>query len=302
MKTSIIANPARLYMASLSKGSQGMRRCLDKIVDILDPSHSIDTYPWWRLTYADGMVVRQALVARYQGATVNKILSTLRGVLKQSWALGLIDADTYQRAAAVPNVRASKLPAGRALEMPEIVKLFTACTSDASAKGARDAAMLTVLYGCGLRRGEVARLDVADVDLEDGAILVHGKGNKERQVYLTDAGCQYLAAWLNVRGDEPGPLFCPIRQTGEVRHTRLRGSCIAYILRCRQKQAGVDHFSAHDLRRSNVSHMLDAGVDVFTVQQLAGHANADTTRRYDRRGERAKRQAVRSLELPSLAA
>ncbi len=279
-----------------------MRRCLDKIVDILDPGRTIDTYPWWRLTYADGMAVRQALVARYQPATVNKILSTLRGVLKQSWALGLIDADSYQRAASVPNVRASKLPAGRALEMPEIVQLFNSCTSDASPKGTRDAAMLTVLYGCGLRRGEVARLNVADIDLEDGAILVHGKGNKERRVYLSDAGCQYLAAWLNARGEVPGPLFCPIRQTGEVRRTRLRGSCIAYILRKRQQQAGVDHFSAHDLRRSNVSHLLSAGVDVFTVQQLAGHANPATTARYDRRGEQAKRQAVQSLDIPSLAA
>ncbi len=302
MKTSIIANPARLYMASLSKGSQGMRRCLDKIVAILDPSHTIDTYPWWRLTYADGMAVRQALIARYQPATVNKILSTLRGVLKQSWALGLIDADAYQRAASVPNVRASKLPAGRALEMPEIVQLFTACTSDASPKGARDAALLTVFYGCGLRRGEVARIDVDEVDLEEGAILVRGKGNKERMVYLTDAGCQYLAAWLNVRGEASGPLFCPIRQTGEVCHSRLRGSCIAYILRRRQQQAGVDHFSAHDLRRSTVTHLLDAGVDVFTVQQLAGHANAATTSRYDRRGEQAKRQAVQSLDIPFLAA
>ena len=57
----------------------------------------------------------------------------------------------------------------------------------------------------------------------------------------------------------------------------------------------------HDLRRSTVTHLLDAGVDVFTVQRLAGHADAATTARYDRRGEKAKRRAVWKLTVPGMA-
>jgi site-specific recombinase XerD len=81
----------------------------------------------------------------------------------------------------------------------------------------------------------------------------------------------------------------------------MRGESVAYILRRRQEEAGCEPFSPHDLRRSTVTHLLDAGVDVFTVQKLAGHADATTTARYDRRGEGAKRRAVQSLKIPALA-
>ncbi|MEM9553694.1 MAG: tyrosine-type recombinase/integrase [Acidobacteriota bacterium] len=294
-------SPAALYLANLSAGSQGMKQPLDVIAGILAPEHDADSYPWHELTYRDTMAVRQALIERYQPATVNKMLSALRGVLRQAWRLGLLDADAYQRAAAVENVRASNLLSGRALESDEISRLFEICAADETPRGTRDAAILAVLYGCGLRRGELVRLDVASVDFEDGSILVEGKRRKQRTVYLTDSGGEYLRRWLEVRGEAPGPLFNPVRQTGEIPLKRLGGESVTYILRRRQEQAEVDPFSPHDVRRSMVTDLLDAGVDVFTVQRLAGHADATTTARYDRRSESAKRQAVRHLEVPLTA-
>ena len=291
------ADPAALYLANLSKGSQGMRQPLDTIARILDPEKDAESFPWWEVTYQESMAVRIALVERYKPATVNKMLSALRGVLKQTWRLGLLDADSYHRAAAVENVRASNHLSGRALEVEEIARLFATCSTDPTAKGARDAALLAVFYGCGLRRGELARLDIDDFDPEDNSILVLGKRGKRRTVYLTEAGCKHLEAWLQHRGDGDGPLFCPIRQNGEIPLTRMRGESIAYILRRRQEEAGIEHFSPHDLRRSTVTHLLNAGVDVFTVQKLAGHADATTTARYDRRGEKAKRLAVTTLSI-----
>ncbi len=296
------ANPAALYMANLSEGSQGMRQSLDTIARILDDQHDAETFPWETVTYRESMAVRMALVERYKPSTVNKMLSTLRGVLKQTWRLGLIDADTYHRAAAVENVKASNLLSGRALDVDEIGQLFKACATDQTAKGARDAAIFAVFYGCGLRRGELAQLDLDDFDPEDGSILVQGKRRKQRTVYLTDSGCEYVEVWINHRGDADGPLFCPIRQNGDIPVSRMRGESIAYILRRRQEEAGTEAFSPHDLRRSTVTHLLDAGVDVFTVQRLAGHADATTTARYDRRGEKAKRRAVEKLNIPGLAA
>ncbi len=294
------ATPAQLYLAGLSSGSQGMGQCLDIIAGILSDDHDGDSYPWHEVTYRESMTVRIALTERYKPATVNKMLSALRGVLKQTWRLGLVDADAYRRAADVENVRNSNLLSGRALASEEIAKLFAACTVD-TPKGARDAALLAVLYGCGLRRGELARLDVDDFDTDDCSIVVQGKGGKQRTVYLTEGGCRYVEVWLEHRGDAAGPLFCPVNQKGGVRITRLRGESVAYIIKRLRQQAKVDHFSAHDLRRSTVTHMLDAGVDVLTVQKLAGHADIQTTARYDRRGEQAKRRAVQSLSLPVAA-
>lgn len=297
------ASPVEIYMASLSEGSQGMRQCLDVIAEILsDSRHDAESLPWHEVTYRDTAALRRALLGRYKPASVNKMLSNLRGVLKQTWRLGLIDADAYHRAAAVENVRNSNLLSGRALASDEVARLFKVCAADPTPKGARDAAIFTVLYGCGLRRGELCRLDVEDFDAEDASILVQGKGRKERSVYLTEGGCEYLNAWLRHRGDAPGPLFCPIRQTGEIVISAMRGESLAYILRRRQEEAGTGTFSPHDLRRANLTSLLDAGVDVFTVQKLAGHADPMTTVRYDRRGEQAKRQAVQRLELPRLAA
>jgi len=93
------------------------------------------------------------------------------------------------------------------------------------------------------------------------------------------------------------PQWCG-SQTGDVRIRPLRGESIAYILRRRQEQAGSAPFSPHDMRRTFVTRLLDAGEDVFTVQKLAGHADVSTTVRYDLRDETAKRRAVRHLHIP----
>jgi site-specific recombinase XerD len=83
-----------------------------------------------------------------------------------------------------------------------------------------------------------------------------------------------------------------------VRLTRLRGEAVRYILQRRQRQAGLTGITPHCLRRSYVSTLLEAGVDVFTVQRLAGHADAVTTARYDRRGEGERRRAAGVLRIP----
>jgi integrase len=294
-------NPAALYLDGIAAGSRwSMRQALESAARHLSAGeHGAESFPWWEVRYQHTAAVRRHWTDQFKPATVNKLLAGLRGVLKQTWRLGLVDADTYRRAVDIENVSGSTLPRGRALETAELSQLFKVCTDDKSPAGRRDAAMLAVLYGTGMRRAELAGLDVTDLDLSEGSILVrNGKRRKQRTCYLSPESGRVVDSWLHARGEEPGPLFCPVRRNGEIPIRRLGGEAVAFILRRRQEQTGGATFTPHDLRRTFVSTLLEAGVDVFTVQKLAGHAEPATTARYDRRGETAKRRAAQSLSLP----
>lgn len=86
--------------------------------------------------------------------------------------------------------------------------------------------MFAVLYPGGLRRAELCGLDLADFDLADFFLTVLGKGRRDRTVYLPESVCDSLKVWVEVREDEPGPLFCPVRVTGEVPISRLQGESL----------------------------------------------------------------------------
>ena len=107
-----------------------------------------------------------------------------------------------------------------------------------------------------------------------------------------------MRAWLALRGDSPGPLLCPVSRTGKVELRRVTAQALMTALLRRAGEAGVGHFSPHDLRRSYVSGLLRAGADLSTVQKLAGHASVSTTTRYDRRGDDDKARAAALLAVP----
>ena len=138
-----------------------------------------DELPWHHLGYQHTQALRAALAARYSPATANRHLAALRGVLREAWRLGLMSAEDLQRAIDLPAVRGERLPRGRSLTRGELRALFESCRGGCPAD-ARDAALMGVLYAAGLRRAEVVALEVSDYDPETGALIVRGKGNKER--------------------------------------------------------------------------------------------------------------------------
>ena len=298
-------HPAAVYIMSLAPGSRRtMKEALDTIAGVLsngrNDSRSLN---WAGLRYQHTAAIREELAAKYAPATANKMLSALRGVLKESWRLGLTTAEDYQRAADLKAVKGEKLPRGRALSHGEVRALFEACSKDASPAGARDAALLAVLYGAGVRRSEAAALKREDFDQETGAIVIRaGKGRKDRIVYATNGSREALLVWLELRGDPPGSLFCPVNKGGNITIRPMTDQSIFYVLKKRGEEAGVKSFSPHDMRRTFIGELLDAGADISTVQQLAGHANVTTTQRYDRRGEATKRRAAELLHVPYIKA
>lgn len=295
-------NPAAVYLAGLAPtGRRTMRQALDAVAALLTHGRAdAFTMPWHELRYQHLVAIREYLVEQgYKPATVNKYLAALRGVLRAAWLMGQMDANDYQRAAAVEGVRGSTVPAGRELTPGELAALATVCATDPSPAGPRDAAILGLMVTGGLRRAEVVALDLADVDLETGRVLVRGKGRKERTVYLVNGALTALRDWVAVRGNEPGPLFVPIAKGGIIRlGQRMTPQAIYKMLQKRATQAGVPPFTPHDLRRTFVSQLLAAGVDIAIVARMAGHASVETTARYDRRPEEAKREAAARLHLP----
>jgi integrase/recombinase XerD len=295
-------NPAAVYLASLraDTGRRTMRQVLNLVAGLLSGGEADAlTYPWHTLRFQHVVALRSRLSQAYKPATVNKVLAALRGVLRVAWQLGQMTAEDYHKTASVRSVRAETIPAGRELSQGEISALISACERDPSPAGVRDAAIIALMYACGLRRAEVVSLDLADYDATSGRLIIRGKGGKERTAWLSNGAARAMSDWLAVRGDAPGALFVAIRKNGRIFGlSRMTPKTIYKMLEKRARQAGVAHFSPHDLRRTFISDLLDAGADVVTVARMAGHANVATTARYDRRTEEAKRKAANLLHVP----
>jgi site-specific recombinase XerD len=294
-------HPTAVYLASLAPGSRpAMRGALKIVAEIASGNRdmAIANFPWAALRFQHTAALRAELAGRYSHSTANKMLSALRGVLKAAWKLGQMPAEEYHKAASVGSVKGETVPAGRAVAAGELRALLAVC--DQSTLGLRDAAILCLLYGSGLRRAEVTALDLADYDAMAEVLRVRGKGNKQRLVPVLGGAAEALADWLTRRGRAAGPLFARMRRGDHLVQPlrRLSTQAVYNLLQARAKAAGVAELSPHDLRRSFVSDLLDAGADIATVQKLAGHASVTTTARYDRRGERAKQQAAALLHVP----
>jgi integrase/recombinase XerC len=144
-----------------------------------------------------------------------------------------------------------------------------------SAAGARDRALLELLYASGLRVAEGCGLDLDDVDEARRTVRVVGKGDKERVVPVGETALEALAAHLAMRGRRRGPLFL------NARGGRLTPRSAHRIVRARARQAGIDQrVTPHTLRHSFATHMLGAGADLRLIQELLGHSRLSTTQRY----------------------
>jgi integrase/recombinase XerC len=148
----------------------------------------------------------------------------------------------------------------------------------------RDRALVELLYGAGLRVGELVALDVRDVDLSTGVVRVMGKGRKERVVPLPHFTRSALAAWIDGRRCEgllAQPLFTSLRPRRETEPRRLGDRDVRRILRQRGISSGIaDRVYPHRMRHSYATHLLDMGADLREIQELLGHESLSTTQKY----------------------
>ncbi|MFN0150692.1 MAG: tyrosine recombinase XerC [bacterium] len=153
----------------------------------------------------------------------------------------------------------------------EMERVFTL----ASEESPRDQAILSLIYGSGMRLSEAHGLDVSDVDLSTGCARVLGKGRRERIVPIGGGAARAVESYLRVRGGGEGPLF--MSRTGE-RLSRRRIQAVVTQLLSRVARKG--RFSTHTLRHTFATHLLDRGADLRAVQELLGHASLSSTQIY----------------------
>lgn len=254
--SSDLRHPADRYLAQLGPGSRRtMIEAIGKLARLAsDGRCDAHSFRWQDLRIEQTSALRGQLAATLAPATANKHLAALRGVLKQAWQLGLMSTDDYQRAIDLPSVHGPAPRRIRILSPEELRSLAATCERDNSPAGARDSALLALLFGAGLRRAEVVALDVAHYAPESGVLAVRGTASRSaRRLTLNSEARQALNRWFGARGTVAGPLFNPINKGGRIEIRRLSEQAIYVACHKRASEAGLPPVSPEDLRRTQAT-------------------------------------------------
>lgn len=215
--------------------------------------------------------------AGYAPTSISRRLASLRSFYRFAQREGLVSTNP---AKPLRNPRKErKLP--HFLTTREIGKLL-ATPKRSEPAGLRDRAILETMYSAGLRVSELVGLNLADIDFEQGLVRVRGKGKRERLAPLGRFAVEAVKRWLSARKEFPkastahnAPAF--VNKFGG----RLTTRSIGRMLEKHLKVTGLDlRTSPHTLRHSFATHLLDAGADIRSVQELLGHKNLMTTQIY----------------------
>ena len=230
--------------------------------------------------------IQRALAKLHAGGLAPRTLAVTLSAWR-SWFRYLGKTDASVNPTVFTGLKAPRAPKRlpNALTETEAVRLVTPLVTPQDAEksslaSARDQAIFEVLYGCGIRIGELIGLDVGDVDLVRGEMRVFGKGRKERVVPLGAPACSAIAAWLEERSrhtlaETQLALFLGAR--GE----RISAPVVRRALNARATERGISsHVYPHRLRHSFASHLLQSSGDLRAVQELMGHASIASTQVY----------------------
>lgn len=286
------------YIGGLApSGRRGITSLLNRSASVLKRDADANNYPWELLNYAAVAKVRAALLDDgYAVSSVNMALSALRGVAQTAFNLNCMDAETLARIRSVKRVSGDIQRKGRALDRQEIRALIQAAKQHPqTVRRCRDTAIVLTLCGTGLRAGELASLEHRDYG--NGILTVRqGKGRKYREIHVADAVDKAIRAWQKVSANEAeNALFSRIQRNGMAASKPLTTTGLTGILQQLQQTSGIVRFTPHDMRRTFITRLLEQGVDINTVRQLAGHSDISTTTRYDCRGESMKINASKRI-------
>ena len=143
-------------------------------------------------------------------------------------------------------------------------------------EGARDLAMIDLLYSTGIRVGELVRLNISDIDFEERECIVYGKGDKERRVYFDAKAKLHLQNYINSRHDDNPALFTTL----DAPYDRLKISGVEIRVRELGRKISMERIHPHKFRRTMATRAIDKGMPIEQVQKILGHSQIDTTMQY----------------------
>jgi len=248
-----------------------MSRFIDFLATHQGEAISINSLSAAKISDFRSWLSRQAVNGAANG-TRARALSSIKNFLR--W----MDRQGIAHNAAIQAVRSPKIPRKlpRALEVGQAFRLLDDMPNDTWLT-ARDKALFTLLYGCGLRIDEALSLNLANLP-RDGFLRVTGKGNKERQVPILHHVEVVLSAYRN---------DCPFPETNDrplflgIKGKRLNQGVAQKALRDLRKQLNLPETATpHALRHSFATHLLQNGANLREIQELLGHVSLSTTQRY----------------------
>jgi integrase/recombinase XerD len=242
-------------------------RRISRIMGELQPG-----VPLWKLSFED--YLRWLEIEREgdrSGASIAKDLSHLRGLLNYAWRSGRAERNVLDGFSIED--RKNSIRAPRVLELDEARRLVDVFPKG-SMKERRDRLVILLLYGCGLRTGELRDLNVQDIDRERQELFItHGKGDRERKVPVPGGVWVELVEYLLKRKLKRGPLL-----KTHAKKKRITDHEIGRVVRQAALRAGIEgKVTAKTLRHSFATHLMDRGVDLGVISVLMGHRSPRET-------------------------
>lgn len=200
-----------------------------------------------------------------KNSTVENMRSYLNAVF--SWVANEKLINSNPCANIVPIKIKKEIKKSFSIEELEIIKNF--CKNDL-----KRLALINFLYSTGCRVSEVCSVNIKDLDFNNKQVIVLGKGNKERKVYLTEEACESLQKYLTTRKDGNEALFINSQKN------RIAPGGIRWILHDIENKTGIENIHPHKFRRTLATNLLDNGMAIQDVSKILGHANIGITQQY----------------------
>lgn len=290
--------PYALYLARLSHNSKrSVQAQLESMADVMGWPLIGLPVKLASIDYAQALSIQNKLLSEgFAPRSINRAMMAIRGIVKAAVITQSASQQQYLNLQSLPKIKHGSHQ-GTPLSKHQVVKLFRLLFKTRTPLALRNTGIFAVLLGCGLRRSEVVNISFNQYDTDKASLFIaKGKGNKSRTVFLPDWVQVIVDEWLECRGNADGALFCVVRRGGNMHVADYLSNEAVYSLVKRTfKTLNMPTVTPHDLRRTYITQLLDQGIDLNTVRQMAGHADISTTVIYDKRDDKAMQQAAKTL-------